>query len=107
MKHIAPAAWPLAALAAILLTSAPSLAGNPSGTGQPNQSCGSPTATSSPKGFGTKGFTHATTVYAGSGKSATRSKSTEAVSQYDVACFHHTQNAPMTRRSAAPRPRHT
>lgn len=107
--RILAAAWPPAALIAIVLTTAPSLAGNPSGTGQPSQSCGSATATMQPKGFGTKGFTHATTVYAGSpgSKSATHSKSTKAVSQYDVACFQNTQHRPMTRRSATPSPRRT
>lgn len=65
------------ALAAI--PAAATAASNPSGTGQPSQTCGDPGATSSPRGFGTSGFAHAESVYAnGSGHN---------VSQYDVACF--------------------
>ena len=41
---------------------------------------------SAPNGFGTVGFAHAKTVYAGSGQSA-HSNNPKAVSQYDVACF--------------------
>jgi len=65
---------------------------NPSGTGQPSQSCGSAGATSMPNGFSTSGFTHATEVYAGSGISATKANSKQAVSQYDVACFQVTSS---------------
>jgi hypothetical protein len=59
---------------------------NPSGTGQPSQSCqAEPTQ---PKGFGTAGFTHATTVYAGTpGTPSAANGNTHAVSQYDVACY--------------------
>ena len=66
---------------------------NPSGTGQPNASCGSPNAFVQPNGFGTDGFAHAATVYAGSGKSVDHANSPHAVSQYDVACYQLTSNA--------------
>ena len=67
-------------------------AANPSGTGQPTQSCGSAGATSMPNGFTTAGFSHAEEVYAGSGVSATTAQSGHAVSQYDVACYQVTSN---------------
>jgi hypothetical protein len=67
-------------------------AANPSGTGQPNQSCGSAGATSMPNGFTTAGFAHAENVYAGSGVSASKANSSHAVSQYDVACYQVTSN---------------
>ena len=69
-------------------------AANPPGTGQPSQECGSDAAPSSPHGFGTAGFAHAETVYAGSDgtASATHSASSHAVSQYDVACFQVSQH---------------
>ena len=74
-------------------TTAAFAAPNPSGTGQPGAECGSPTATVEPNGFGTSGFAHAETVYAGSGKSADHANSPHAVSQYDVACYQLTSNA--------------
>ena len=76
---------------AALVSAAP----NPSGTGQPNQSCGSPGADQAPNGFSTQGFAHAETVYAGSdgSASAAHANSDHAVAQYDVACYQHTQNA--------------
>jgi hypothetical protein len=63
-----------------------SAAVNPSGTGQPSQSCqAEPTQ---PNGFGTVGFTHATAVYAGSpGTQSAANGNSAAVSQYDVACY--------------------
>lgn len=69
-------------------------ASNPNGTGQPSQSCGSPTAGQMPNGFGTAGFAHAETVYAGSDgtPSLLHARSSHAVSQYDVACFQVTSN---------------
>ena len=69
-------------------------AANPSGTGQPNQSCGSDTASMMPNGFSTSGFAHAETVYAGSdgSHSAQNANSSHAVAQYDVACFQVTSN---------------
>lgn len=64
---------------------APALAAsNPSITGQPDQSCQSLSA--QPNGFTTTGFTNATLIYAGAGHS-TVSNNTQAVSQYDVACY--------------------
>ena len=60
---------------------------NPSGTGQPNASCGAPNATVAPTGFATSGFAHAEEVYAGSGESVAHAGSDRAVSQYDVACY--------------------
>ena len=61
---------------------------NPAGTGQPGQSCGSATALTEPSGFGTAGFTHAALVYAGSdGTPSQANGSSQAVSQYDVACY--------------------
>jgi len=66
---------------------------NPSGTGQPGAECGEAGATVEPNGFGTMGFAHAETVYAGSGPSADHANSPHAVSQYDVACYQLTSNA--------------
>ncbi len=62
-------------------------ASNPSGMGQPNQSCQA--QTSSPPGFLTSGFTNAANVYAGSIDNPTFSNNANgnAVSQYDVACY--------------------
>ncbi|HEY3288973.1 MAG TPA: hypothetical protein VGK87_02485 [Anaerolineae bacterium] len=70
------------------ISAVPALAAtNPSGTGQPSQSCQAQTA--SPNGFNTAGFTHAALVYAGSPDSPTVSNGANghAVSQYDVACY--------------------
>src|SRR5258705_2129135 len=65
-----------------------SAARNPSGTGQPGASCGSANALTEPHGFGTAGFAHAETVYAGSdGTPSQANGSSHAVSQYDVACY--------------------
>lgn len=65
-----------------------SAARNPSGTGQPSQSCGSATAQTEPNGFGTDGFSNAEGRYAGSdGTPSLANGSSSAVSQYDVACF--------------------
>jgi hypothetical protein len=65
-----------------------SAARNPSGTGQPGASCGSANASTEPNGFGTKGFAHAETVYAGSdGTPSQANGNSHAVSQYDVACY--------------------
>ncbi len=62
---------------------------NPSGTGQPNQSCQAELM--QPAGFLTTGFAHAETVYAGSGVSLDHAQSSDAVSQYDVACYQVSQ----------------
>jgi hypothetical protein len=69
-------------------------AGNPSGTGQPNQNCQSvfPTGPLSPAGFNTAGFAQAGTVYAGNGVSVKHAMSGNAVSQYDVACYQVSQH---------------
>ena len=62
---------------------------NPNGTGQPSQSCqAEPMA---PAGFSTAGFAHAETVYAGSGASLDHANSSNAVAQYDVACYQVSQ----------------
>ena len=82
--------------ALVLTIAAGSLAAsNPSGHGQPGAECGSPGAELMPHGFTTTGFAHAESVYAGSEGSASllHSKSTHAVSQYDVACFQVTSNS--------------
>ena len=69
-------------------TVAVSAARNPAGTGQPAASCGSANALTEPNGFGTAGFAHAETVYAGSdGTPSQANGSSHAVSQYDVACY--------------------
>lgn len=78
------------ALAGLSLASATSiaLASDPSGTGQPSASCQNPSTNTQPNGFTTVGFTHATSVYAGSpGSASLNSYNSAAVSQYDVACF--------------------
>jgi hypothetical protein len=74
---------------------------NPSGTGQPSQTCLSGTAPSEPGNASsspgspfneTSGV--AGSVYAGNGVSATTANSSNAVSQYDVACFQVSQPHP-------------
>ena len=77
-------------------------AGNPSGTGQPNQTCLSSTAPNEPgnassapgSAFNETSPGTAGTVYAGNGVSATTANSANAVSQYDVACFQVSQPHP-------------
>jgi hypothetical protein len=72
----------------IVVPGAVSAARNPSGTGQPNQSCGSRTAATEPNGFGTGGFDNAEAKYAGSdGTPSQENGDSHAVSQYDVACY--------------------
>jgi hypothetical protein len=67
----------------LLVAAAPSFgAANPSGTGQPSQSCEE--QSTGPPGFDTSGFAHAQTVYA-------NVDGTHRVSQYDVACFQLSQ----------------
>jgi hypothetical protein len=69
----------IAVVVALSIAVVPSLAApNPSGTGQPSQSCEQ--LSGSPAGFATSGFAHAKTVYA-------NIDGTKRVSQYDVACF--------------------
>jgi hypothetical protein len=77
-----------ATLVAAVLTiggSAAALAGNPSGTGQPNASCED--STLQPNGFGSGGFANADLHYAGNGAPSLNANSDHAVSQYDVACY--------------------
>jgi hypothetical protein len=58
---------------------------------QPFVECGDPGAELSPAGFGTRGFSYAEVVYAGSdGAHSWASGNWHAVSQYDVACWHYT-----------------
>jgi hypothetical protein len=65
--------------------------GNPNGTGQPSQSCGSSSAPNTPghsssapgSAFNPSG--HAGTVYAG--QQPQNSSNPHSVSQYDVACY--------------------
>ncbi len=75
-------------------------AGNPSGTGQPSQTCVTTTSAANEPGsagtapgsaFNENGGT-AGSVYAGNGVSATKANSSNAVSQYDVACYQVTQS---------------
>lgn len=72
---------------------------NPSGTGQPSQTCLSSTAPSEPgnaaaapgSAFNETAPGTAGMVYAGNGVSATTAASGAAVSQYDVACYQVSQ----------------
>ncbi len=82
------------ALSLLVIPAAANAATNPSGTGQPAQSCGSATAPSNPAGFDTAGFANAESHYAGSDgtPSLQHSHSSAAVSQYDVACFQISQH---------------
>ena len=76
-------------------------AANPSGTGQPSQTCLSSTALNEPgnaasargAAFNENGGI-AGSVYAGNGVSATTAASGHAVSQYDVACYQVSQPHP-------------
>jgi hypothetical protein len=72
---------------------------SPNGPGQPGApgvACGSSGATNQPAGFLTPGFTFAGTVYAGSDGTASQlhANSSNAVSQYDIACFQVSQSHP-------------
>jgi hypothetical protein len=82
-------------------TAGPALAAaNPSGAGQPSQTCLSSAAPNEPgkaasapgSAFNETGPGKAGTVYAGNGVSATTANSSHAVSQYDVACFQVSQH---------------
>ena len=79
----------LIAFAALAIVVTPALAANPSGTGQPNQSCEE--QPSGPPGFDSGGCAKAEESYAGNGPSASHANSDKAVSQYDVACFQASQ----------------
>jgi hypothetical protein len=83
-----------AVVAALLVAPAGSAlaAANPSGTGQPTQSCEDPGMVM-PHGFTTSGFANAAANYAGSdGTGSLNSGNAHAVSQYDVACFQITSS---------------
>jgi len=77
-------------------------AASPGTQGQPGQTCLSSTAPSEPgqaanapgSAFNETGPGKAGTVYAGNGVSATTANSSNAVSQYDVACFQVSQPHP-------------
>ncbi len=81
--------------AASIAFAVPAFADSNTGTtGQPNQSCQAvfgvsnpPFPFPAPPGFNTAGFNNATSVYAGSGQNTLTPASSNAVSQYDVACF--------------------
>jgi hypothetical protein len=84
MRKLLAAIVVIAALFAVVVEGAS--AGNPSGTGQPSQSCqaeptGPPGITSTTNGFATR----AVNVYAGSAPQ--NSNNLQSVSQYDVACY--------------------
>ena len=84
MKKLLVAIAVVAALFVVVVEGAS--AGNPSGTGQPSQSCqaeptGPPGITSTTNGFATR----AVNVYAGSAPQ--NSNNPKSVSQYDVACY--------------------
>jgi hypothetical protein len=74
-------------------------ASNPAGTGQPGTAspngaaCGSAGSTSQPNGFGTSGFANAAARYAGSpGTPSAANGASNAISEYDIACYQQTQN---------------
>jgi len=73
-----------------LAASTSGFAANPSGTGQPNQSCEE--QSSAPAGFSSGGFANAEAHYAGNGTGSQNANSGNAVSQYDVACFQVSQH---------------
>jgi hypothetical protein len=78
----------LGCAAMALVPAVASAARNPSGTGQPSVECGDHGAESQPAGFGTGGFAHAETVYAGADATPSAANgNAHAVAQYDVACF--------------------
>jgi hypothetical protein len=86
MRKLLTAIAGIAALFAVVVGGASAGGGNPSGTGQPSQSCqaeptGPPGITSTTNGFATR----AVNVYAGSAPQ--NSNNPKSVSQYDVACY--------------------
>ena len=88
----------LAAIVCAIAASPAFAATNPSGTGQPSQTCLSGTAPSEPgnaasasgSAFNENGGT-AGAVYAGNGQTTQTPANGAAVSQYDVACFQVSQ----------------
>jgi hypothetical protein len=98
MKNLLTIAAALVLFAAL---TASALAQNPSGMGQPNQTCLESSATALEPGhaasspgspFNESLPGHAGTVYAGTGANTNTPANAHAVSQYDVACFQVTQN---------------
>jgi hypothetical protein len=89
MKRLAAVFGTVLALAVV---ATPSLAApNPSGTGQPSQEC--PTPQNIPGFANSAGFENAESHYAGSeGTPSAANGSSNAVSQYDVACFQVSQS---------------
>lgn len=89
----------VAALCAISATAALA-APNPNATGQPNQTCTSPTALNEPgraalapgSAFNETRPGTAGTVYAGNGANTNTPANANAVSQYDVACYQVSQS---------------
>lgn len=81
----------LSLASALVPTGAAVAAPNPSGAGQPAQSCGSTAAPDAPVGFATGGFANAETHYAGSAPQ--NSSNPKSVSQYDVACYQVSQRS--------------
>jgi len=81
----------LALLAVFALSSSarPVKADTTTGTpGQPNQSCQAFfTGLLTPQGFNTAGFAIADLHYAGNGQNTQTPANSNAISQYDVACF--------------------
>ena len=76
---------------ALSIGAATALAGNPAGSGQPSVSCDD--FTNGPAGFDTGGFATAESHYANpDAQGGTSSGNWHVVSQYDVACYHHTLN---------------
>ena len=98
MKHLVTFAAALAIAAVLAATAA--AATDPSGTGQPSQTCLSSTAPMEPgnaagasgSAFNESGPGTAGTVYAGNGVSVTTPANGAAVSQYDVACYQVSQS---------------
>jgi hypothetical protein len=93
----------LALLAALLIAASMAIRpvfadANTGTTGQPNQSCqtvfGGGPPFPSPAGFNTAGFNNASLVYAGSGQNTNTPANSNAVSQYDVACFQTANHVP-------------
>jgi hypothetical protein len=90
----------LTATACLLIfsTGLASAAPNPSGTGQPSQSCQAtnppafPGSTGSSPGSAFAGTAGA--VYANPGTSQLHSNNPKSVAQYDVACFQQSQRLP-------------
>lgn len=83
----------VATVAAFLAT--PARADSTGTPGQPNQSCQTafPSGPLSPPGFNTNGFNNvAGSHYAGNGQNTQTPANSNAVSQYDVACFQQAQH---------------